>query len=116
MLTGRIHPVPGHCFAFLRLLASSSESVRNELHSRDKLVFDGIRYVDKALYQSTRESHPNAQVAGLQFQSSSTIESPSYVPLRNVSVVAYIKMIDADLTATTPIVEHEQCLDDALGG
>ena len=67
-----------------------------------------LRLVSKPIHRSTRDDKKKVQCTGLQFQSSSDKNQQAYVPLRNVSVEAWIDSFAADITLTQIFVNQEE--------
>jgi hypothetical protein len=68
----------------------------------------GLRLTAKSIHQSTRDDNKNIQCAGLIFKLPSDESEQKYVPLRNVSVEAWIDSFAADVTLTQVFVNQEE--------
>jgi len=68
----------------------------------------GLRLTTKSIHQSTRDDNKNVQCIGLKFKPSSNESQQAYVPLRNVSVEAWIDSFAADVTLTQVFVNQEE--------
>ena len=68
----------------------------------------GLRLTTKAIHQSTRDDNKEARCTGLIFQPTLVASEKAYVPLRNVSVEAWIDSFAADVTLTQVFVNEEK--------
>ncbi|CAF1500718.1 unnamed protein product, partial [Didymodactylos carnosus] len=68
----------------------------------------GLRLTTKSIHQSARDDNINVQCVGLRIKPLSHELNSTYVPLRNVSVEAWIDMFAADVTLTQVYVNQEE--------
>ncbi len=68
----------------------------------------GLRLATKSIHQSTRDDNKNVQCTMLRFKPPSNEIKDAYVPLRNVSVEAWIDSFAADVTLTQVFVNQEE--------
>ena len=67
----------------------------------------GLRLATKSIHQSTRDDNKNVQCTVLRFKPSNETKD-AYVPLRNISVEAWIDSFAADVTLTQVFVNQEE--------
>jgi hypothetical protein len=74
------------------------------------LIFSpsALRLTTKPIHQSTRDDNKNAACTVLRFKPRSDRNEQAYVPLRNVSVEAWIDSFTADVTLTQVFVNQEE--------
>ncbi|CAF0995129.1 unnamed protein product [Adineta steineri] len=68
----------------------------------------GLRLTTKTIHQSTRDDNKEAGCSGLIFKPPLASSKKAYVPLRNVSVEAWIDTFAADVTVTQVFVNEEK--------
>ncbi|CAF0876802.1 unnamed protein product [Rotaria sp. Silwood1] len=68
----------------------------------------GLRLTTKPIHQSTRDDNRDTPCIGLRFKPSPTETKQAYVPLRNVSVEAWIDSFAADVTLTQVFINQEE--------
>jgi hypothetical protein len=68
----------------------------------------GLRLTTKSIHQSTRDDNKNLPCVVLRYKPLSNEKEQAYVPLRNVSVEAWIDSFAADVTLTQVFVNLEE--------
>ncbi|CAF2403163.1 unnamed protein product, partial [Rotaria sp. Silwood2] len=77
----------------------------NQKSETSKLA--GLRLTTKPIHQSTRDDNKNVPCIGLRFKPLNETQH-AYVPLRNVSVEAWIDSFAADVTLTQVFFNQEE--------
>lgn len=68
----------------------------------------GLRLTGKPIHRSTRDVNKQVQCTGLIFKPPSRPNTKAYVPLRNVSVEAWIDSFAAEVTLSQVFVNQEE--------
>ncbi|CAF3602122.1 unnamed protein product [Rotaria sordida] len=87
---------------------NKGQVIKKESQKSNTSKINGLRLVTKAIHQSARDDNKNVQCIGLRYKPLLNETQQAYVPLRNVSVEAWIDSFAADVTLTQIFVNQEE--------